>query len=224
MAKFIHLHYNNRLALDEIPYFRGAVIKKFENELPEDLFRFLHNHNGEGLIYSYPLVQYKLINNKVGIVLIDSACELLDYFTKSGDIQANIRNKELNFSFEDAGLCTFDLKPENELFSYKIKDWLPLNQDNYEKYRNADGIIEQFSLLESIMTGNIISMAKGLGISIESEIKCKITKVSDTKTVTFKGIRMLSFSLEFKSNIKIPEWTGLGKGVSRGFGVVSKIQ
>ena len=42
-------------------------------------------------------------------------------------------------------------------------------------------------------------------------------------TVTLKGQKMLGFTGTFKTNFIIPDHLGLGKSVSRGFGVVKKV-
>ena len=222
MTKIISIRYNTPLALDKIPFFRGAIIQQCEGQISEETFKFLHNHTDEGLIYSYPLVQYKLIEGKAGIVLIGEACQVADHLIRPNTISANIDGISHDLLVENASINFIDLEPKAELFNYRIRNWLPLNQANYEKFIHADGVIEQYTLLERILVGNVISMAKGLGISIEDRITCKITLLKNTRTVIFKGIKMLAFDLQFKSNIDFPEQIGLGKGVSRGFGVITK--
>jgi len=40
--------------------------------------------------------------------------------------------------------------------------------------------------------------------------------------VEFKGIRMIGFKGEFTVNFNIPDFFGIGKGVSHGFGTVKR--
>ena len=40
------------------------------------------------------------------------------------------------------------------------------------------------------------------------------------KIVTAKGVKMLAFDVEFKTNLSIPDYMGIGKHVSLGYGTV----
>jgi len=44
----------------------------------------------------------------------------------------------------------------------------------------------------------------------------------DAERVEYKGIPVMGFTGEFRVNFKIPDFFGLGKGVSQGFGVVKR--
>ena len=108
----------------------------------------------------------------------------------------------------------------NEEFHYNIRKWLPLSSENYRSYRSLEGISEQVQFLQNILVGNILSFCKGLNLTVDKEIKCVITKILDTNSFTHKGVKMMGFDVEFKSNISLPNYLGLGKGVSLGFGTV----
>mgnify|MGYP003549055652 CR=1 FL=1 len=100
-------------------------------------------------------------------------------------------------------------------------NFFPFNSENYETYMKAKGIVEKYQILEKIMTGNILSMAKGLEMTIETPLCVKLEEIIDTYNVTFKGIKMMSFDLDFMANITMPDFLGLGKGVSHGFGNIT---
>ena len=48
----------------------------------------------------------------------------------------------------------------------------------------------------------------------------KITAIEDPRVVMYKGVKLMSFDAEFKTNVSIPDYVGLGKGVSLGMGMV----
>ena len=77
-------------------------------------------------------------------------------------------------------------------------------------------------LLEKILVGNIISMSKGLGYTVPGPIEVNILKLREVNT-SLKGNPMLGFMGEFEVNFEIPDYLGIGKSVSRGFGTVKKI-
>ena len=57
---------------------------------------------------------------------------------------------------------------------YSIKGWLPLDSENYRAYVWADGLAEQMEMLERILIGNILSLAKGIGVLFETLVRCHI--------------------------------------------------
>ena len=112
----------------------------------------------------------------------------------------------------------------NDTISYKITSWLPFNQENYQVYQKMESMNERIAFLERIMTGNILSFAKGIGIHFEQQITCSISKILRTDIIEYKNIKMTSFNLLFKSNVSLPDNIGLGKGVSLGNGTIRMIK
>ena len=78
------------------------------------------------------------------------------------------------------------------------------------------------SLLKKILIGNILSMSKSLGFIVEQEIKLKSINLREKK-VFLKGNPMLGFLGAFSVNFEIPDYWGIGKSVSRGFGAVRRV-
>ena len=104
-------------------------------------------------------------------------------------------------------------------FNYHLRKWLPLNSENYARYQATNSVAEHVLMLENILTANMLSMCKGLGITIDKNIECSITHIEEPRKTYYKGIPMMSFDVEFSSNMSLPDYIGLGKGVSLGHGV-----
>jgi hypothetical protein len=103
-----------------------------------------------------------------------------------------------------------------------LTPWLALNEENYERYKMA-GPKEQKDLLRRILIGNILSMSKGLGYVVTEEIKVSKLDVYPVRTpVRLKGVGMTGFKGTFAVNFELPDYIGLGKSVSRGFGTIVK--
>jgi hypothetical protein len=107
-------------------------------------------------------------------------------------------------------------------FNYHIRKWLALNQENYEKYNGLEGLGEKILFLENILKGNILSFAKGLNIFLDKQVECTITQLSEPSLTRYKGVKMTMFDAEFTTNVSIPDYVGLGKGVSLGYGTTVK--
>jgi hypothetical protein len=67
-------------------------------------------------------------------------------------------------------------------------------------------------------------MAKGLDVRFEKEVKCEITSFTESTTIKVKGISMQCIDAEFKCNVSIPNYIGLGKHASINYGVVTKMR
>ena len=195
---------------------RGYIGNKFKNH------PLLHNHYGnEKFLYSYPLVQYHILDGQAMIFGIEEGVDVLKDI--SGDL------KELNldhthYSIEEKIIREkeVDVNTSNEEYHYKfITPWLALNTQNFKKYNNLDDWKEKKLFLNKILIGNILSMAKGLGIIVNRRIYVKIHL--EPVSVNYKSVKMLGFTGEFKVRFKIPDYFGFGKGVSQGFGSVKQI-
>ncbi len=77
-------------------------------------------------------------------------------------------------------------------------------------------MVEKTQFLEQILRGNILSFAKGLGIFIDKQVECVITQLSEPTVKRYKDVKLTMFDAEFTTNVSIPDYAGLGKGVSKG--------
>ena len=84
-------------------------------------------------------------------------------------------------------------------------------------------MVERIGLLEKILVGNLMSLFKGIGIHIDTDIKVSITDIKSQHTIRYKDVRLSAFDMEFKTNVQLPDYIGIGKSVSQGFGIVEAI-
>ena len=110
----------------------------------------------------------------------------------------------------------------NDMFYYRIYKWLALNQENYALYQQKESLVEKTQFLEKILIGNLISFLKGVGIHIESEIKLIITQIRNERLIRYKGVKIMSFDIDMKTNLSLPNDVGIGKNASLGFGTIMR--
>jgi hypothetical protein len=55
-------------------------------------------------------------------------------------------------------------------------------------------------------------------------VEVKIQQVQRERWVDFKKVKVLAFSLEFTANVALPNYIGMGKGCSLGWGVVKGLR
>lgn len=217
--KTLQIVFDFEIAPYEVPAFRGAVIEHVGRE-----FVAFHNHHGEeGFIYKYPEIQYKRIGKKAAIVCLNSGIDdLYQLFSK--------RDGEIKFSGKAFQLGTQEIKVGKPLvqlwdsaFKYSLSTWLPLNQATFKEFQALEGLTEKISYLEKKLTGNLLSFAKGIQWRVEAPIELKITNLLSEKLITYKNVKLTSFDIEFKTNVSLPNFVGIGKGASTGFGVIRQI-
>jgi hypothetical protein len=202
----------------EIPLFRGAVIKNI-GERSNILF---HNHIGDNNYrYSYPLIQYKRIGGKAAIVFIEDAIDSVSDMLSSIGTHLIIgkRHAEMHIDTIESKDIPTGVN-EGDLMSYKLINWLPLNSKNYHIYQESDDMIDRTNILNKILTANILSFLKGIGIFLTEKMDVFISNIYHQNLINYKDISLMAFDVEFRSNISLPSYIGLGKNASVGFGVV----
>ena len=206
---------------NEIPLFRGAVI----HSLGEHPNVYFHNHlDDDKFRYSYPLIQYKRIDGKAAIVCIEAGVDIIGQFLTEVDGTLTIGNRQVTCNTGKIQPARILVQTWEELFHYHISRWLPLNSQNYQRYKGIEGVVEKVSFLENILKANLLSMLKGLDIHLEKELILKITEISDSYLIYNKGVRMMAFNADFKCNLSIPNNIGIGKNASIGCGRVHQLR
>lgn len=182
----------------------------------------LHNHYDDGSSrYAYPLVQYKVIDRVPALVGFQEGAELLvSLFLKIREL--DIDGQYFPVLAKNIQQKQCELTVNQQLYKYSFKTlWMALNQENFKKYQQLDES-ERGSFLNRQLQNNILSFYKGLSFRTNERIMV-ITRMEEKQTL-FKNQSMLAFAGQFTSNAYLPEWAGIGKAVSRGFGTVSLIQ
>lgn len=216
----LQIQFSNSIQREEIFFFRGSIVNAVQQS-GADLF---HNHTEEGLIYRYPLIQYKRIHQKAAIVCIGEGTEAIGQFFASCNFNVNIGKRLVELEVESIRANKTLVQVWDSMFSYTIRKWLPFNKENYEQYQKLESLAEKYAMLERLMIGNILSFAKGVGIHFEKQVACKITEVSEPLRIVHKGVKLMGFDVAFKTNVSLPDFIGLGKGVSVGKGMVKRME
>jgi hypothetical protein len=168
-------------------------------------------------------VQYQIINGTLLIIGIDEGVDSvmhiepsIEYLDLNGFKYRIVEKKGIEIE-SDFGVSK---KTLHYIFFFP---WLALNEKNYQKYQRSGTLSKRKTLLEKILVGNIISMSKSLGYTVPVPIEANIIDLKEVPT-TLKGTSMLGFLGSFSINFEIPDYWGIGKSVSRGFGTVKKME
>ena len=207
------------LRTDERILTNASKIRGFiGNEFKE--YNLLHNHYGRKYIFTYPKVQYKVLNDKILIFGLNEGGNILKKIFS--DLNYLDLDKKYHISEKIIHEEIFDIKPTSDEKHYKfVTPWIGLNTNNYQKYKKINNWKDKKILLNNIIVGNILSLSKGLGIIVNKKLYAK--SFLNEEYVTYKSVKMNAFKGEFKIHYDLPDYIGIGKGVSQGFGCVKKI-
>jgi hypothetical protein len=217
-TKILLVSFKNEIKQCEIPLFRGAIVKLLEKE--NVLF---HNHTDSGLRYAYPLVQYKRMNNKAALVCVEQGIESVgNIFALSGHI-TTLGTREVLLDIDYTREIQLVIQLSDANFRYSLQGWLPFNGKNHEAFKHITGLKERLAFMENILTGNILSFAKGINIHFKRQVSVSITNFESIGTMHLKAVNFAAYDIIFETNVSIPDYVGLGKGVSQGFGLVMRV-
>jgi hypothetical protein len=216
----LRVSFDAELKSSEVPAFRSAVIDK----VGEKNILFHHHLDSDKFLYRYPLIQYKSIRNQPTIICIDQGVdEMHKYFEKRNwDIRINDRILKMKVSRLE--LNQYNLQVWNTMFRYDIRNWIALNSENLVKYNGFKALSDRIGFLEKTLIGNIISFAKGVEWEIDKQVQLKILDFREPRTVKIKTNDLIGFNVSFSTNAFLPDNIGLGKAVSKGYGIVRQIR
>jgi hypothetical protein len=217
--KYLHIQFKEEISADELPKFRGAVIDAASRE--NILF---HNHLDENYRYAYPLIQYKRLGKCAAIVCLEQGTEEIHAFFSRPNQILRIGNREITCQIDRLYLNETTLQIWDKNFEYRIDRWLAIKDENYHNFLTLTTETDRKAMLEKILIGNILSMAKGLGWTVEKPIEVKIQHIERERKILYKDTRLSAFDVTFRCNISLPSFVGLGKSSAMGYGVVRKVR
>lgn len=218
--KTIYISFEDPIRYSEINAFRAAIIEKAgRNHI------LFHNHLSETqFIYQYPKIQYKIDRGKPIILCLNEGIDEIHHFFSKPSWDLTIYDRLYKIKVNKLLINQFTMQVWDQMFRYRMYRWHALNQDNYKQYLQLSSNTEQQKKLESILIGNILSFAKGINWTVEKEIKLSIKSILNERWLLMKNTKIRGFDIEFETNVFLPNYIGLGKNVSFGFGMVKQIK
>ncbi len=218
--KTLFVSFENEISNNELYTFRSAIVEKAgRNHI------LFHNHLDEKkYIYRYPQIQYKIINKKPSLMCIEKGIDEVQFFFNKPNWNLQLYDKTYEVKVQKLQVNLFTMQVWEHTFCYNLYRWNPFNQNNYRKFKNTDNLDSRKQMLEKILIGNIISFAKGIEWTVDKQIKVEISQLSEVKWLRYKKTKLACFDVQFKTNVFLPNYIGLGKHVSLGFGIVKQIK
>jgi hypothetical protein len=200
---------------DDQNYISAVKLRGFLGSLFVDDVEF-HHHSERS--YHYPLIQYKRVNGDLFVlgfqdyakVLMNKMSVVDSISTGRGSFKVHSQELDLS-SWQVCNVsCYYDF----------VTPWLALNEANYSDFKYCDKV-KQKAFLEKILVGNTLSCLKGLGIFVDYRVEAFIVSFRSF-CVGAHGNSFEAFTARFYLNVDLPDFIGLGKSVSKGFGTIRR--
>lgn len=168
--------------------------------------------------FLYPRIQVKILNEQIYLVGInegvDSLLSLSEKFNTLDFGNITFRVNDVNVDEQ-----TEILIPSNRPVRYRfISPWVALNPVTNKRYRDLDNS-GRIKYLSQLLTHNILFLGKEMGVTINTKVYTWLSLSSlFPKPVGEKNWG--SFYGGFKTNFILPNYIGLGNGITRGFGTI----
>jgi hypothetical protein len=178
----------------------------------------LHKDSTPGYIHRYPVVQCKQIKSMLMVIGISQGADLLLEIS-GGEKEFRIGENTCTISGRDQGIRNEVFSISDKIHSYEfLTPWLALNQQNAKKFYDLKGKPERDAFMQKILTGNLHTLAKSIDYDLPAPLTCK-------SRVRFKRERIhqenvMVFLGTFGTNLRIPDYLGIGQSVSQGFGTI----
>ena len=168
--------------------------------------------------YLYPRVQVKILNEQIYIIGIGEGVESVKVIAKKMEFMdfGNITFQVLNNEIEEH---SDRFQPVAKLIRYRfVTPWVALNQTTGSRYRLLNNV-DRVNFLNRLLGQNIVFMAREMGMELEENIFTKVT-LSSLFPKPVDENNWGSFDGEFRANFVLPNYLGIGNGITRGYGAL----
>ena len=168
--------------------------------------------------FLYPRVQVKILNEQIYLVGIKEGADPVLSITKDFEL-LNFGNITFNILDVDIEESIDQFKHVDQLLRYRfVSPWIALSKNTQKRFKflkNKDRI----AFLNRLLGQNIVFLAREMGVGLNDKVYTKLKLNSLFPKPVYEN-NWGSFSGEFQTNFVLPNYIGLGNGITRGYGAI----
>ena len=168
--------------------------------------------------FLYPRVQVKILNEQIYLVGIKDGADPVLEMTKEFEL-LNFGNITFNILDVDIEESIDPFKHVEHLLRYRfVSPWVALSKNTQNRYKflkNKDRI----AFLNRLLGQNIVFLAREMQVDLNDKVYTKLKLNSLFPKPVYEN-NWGSFSGEFQTNFVLPNYIGLGNGITRGYGAI----
>ncbi len=168
--------------------------------------------------FLYPRVQVKILNEQIYVVGIGEGAEPVRALAKELTL-LNFGN--ITFEVVDVDMEESENRFQhiNQLLRYKfVSPWVALGnttQNRYKFLKNADRV----AFLNKLLGQNIVFLGREMDVDLSKKVYTKI-RLSSLFPKPVDEDNWGAFTGEFHTNFILPDYIGIGNGITRGYGAI----
>ena len=206
--------HTDRPILEDANKLKGYISNMFRD------YPIFTNHYGNRDLHTDSRVQHKVIGGvgyTLGIKEGAEAIKMLSYVNELR-LENSIYKARPIFCDKEEIIAETD-----ELVQYDLtSDYLPYNSKNYEIFKTLKDRKERQYFINKLLVNHIISLCNGLGLDIDKKKHTVYVHSRFKENMSWYKIARTSYIGEFRTNMIIPDFFGVGEKAAAGFGVVKK--
>jgi len=201
-----------RFSPDELRSFLGKKISGYSE---------LHKDNSAGFIHRYPVLQCKQVKGNLIVTGIAQGADCLSQLIGdrmvlgSGESRCRITARDPAVRSEPFGVT--DTPYQYEF----LTPWLALNQQHAKKFYDLNGKPQRDAFMEKLLTAHLTTLAKSLDCDLPSPLSCQAKVRFLRERIDRENVMV--FLGKFRINLGIPDYLGIGRSVSLGYGTTKRI-
>jgi hypothetical protein len=212
----------------EVKQFRGVIAQL--GGWNNDLFHQHDNSVEESkLIHRYPLIQYRSYKDKPYIYAINQGRDALVALWKSGAIEKYYKAKGIDLQIEafDKPAQYLRLVPlqEQNMYRYRIMQYVPFNNANYNVYKNLPTYLNKVAFLERMLAQHLLGLAAAMEWKWdknEHQLLVTIDDIDRFEKITEHRNNFIAIDLVFYTNALLPDRIAIGNDMAFGKGWLHK--
>ena len=192
---------------------KGVIMKQFPDS---EIVPMLNGTYREKFLY--PRVQVKILNEQIYLIGIAEGVEPIKSIL-SELTSLNFGNITFEISKSEIEENNDSFKLTSELIKYRfVTPWIGLNQNTGKKYRSLKNK-DRINYLNKLLGKNIIFLAREMGIETDVNIFSKLN-LPTLVPKTIDDNNWGAFNGELEVNFLLPNYLGIGNGITRGYGTI----
>jgi len=215
-VEILRISFRNKIKPGQLSAFRSAVANTagLENIL-------FHNHLDDNYRFDYPLIQYKFIAGYPNIIALGEGIDDMHHFFMNKERNIMLDEKTYVLQVMKTAMNKVPVRIERDrTWEYTLYHWLPFNQENYMKNQSMKSLAEKIENLQKILTGNILTFLEAVKANKDIQLNVYIKEITGRQVVKVNNVLMEKYNVTFEANAFLPNYVGIGKSSSKGFGVI----
>jgi Cas6b C-terminal domain/Cas6b N-terminal domain len=198
-------------------------VEEFRSFLNKELAEFmaLHRTNTTGVVHRYPVLQVKQVKRDLIVIGISQGADCLRRII-ADQMKLGAGGGTCRITARDTAIRPEPFGVMDNVTTYEfLTPWRALNQQHAKQFYDLNGKPQRDAFLQKLLRTHLTTLAKSLDYEItppfscEAKVRFRRDRIGNENVMVFLG--------KFRTNLRIPDYLGIGWQVSQGYGTIKCI-